>query len=365
MPSVSDMDTPAEGGVVLTVVTELYPEVTLGDYKGIEVPKNAVSVGKADVDAELSRMADRNSRIETVERAAEMGDTVVLDFEGFDNGVPFDGGKAEGYSLTLGSGSFVPGFEEALVGLSAGDEKDVDVTFPKDYTPELAGKPVVFKCKIHEVKQTIKPELDDEFAKDVSEFDTLAALKKDIKARITKERQEAADRAFENAAVELAGKNMTCDIPACMIDEQVDKHMEQFAYQLQMQGMKLEDYAKMMGGDLNAMRQSMRPMAETTVRSNILLSEIVNVENIEVSDEEVDAEIARLAEQYQMEAEKVREAVDMNALKADLAAKKAVKLIVDNAVAVEEKPAKKAPKKAAKTEEAAAPEAEAEKPAEE
>ncbi len=365
MPSVSDMDTPAEGGVILTVVTELYPEVTLGDYKGIEVPKNAVSVGKADVDAELSRMADRNSRIETVERAAAMGDTVVLDFEGFDNGVPFDGGKAEGYSLTLGSGSFVPGFEEALVGLSAGDEKDVDVTFPKDYTPELAGKPVVFKCKIHEVKQTIKPELDDEFAKDVSEFDTLAALKKDIKARLTKERQEAADRAFENAAVELAGKNMTCEIPACMIDEQVDKHMEQFAYQLQMQGMKLEDYAKMMGGDLNAMRQSMRPMAETTVRSNILLSEIVNVENIEVSDEEVDAEIARLAEQYQMEAEKVREAVDMNALKADLAAKKAVKLIVDNAVAVEEKPAKKAPKKAAKTEEAAAPEAEAEKPAEE
>ena len=364
MPSVTDMDTPAEGGVVLTVETELYPEVTLGDYKGIEVPKTAVTVGKADVDAELNRMAERNSRIETVERAAEMGDTVVLDFEGFDNGVPFDGGKAEGYSLTLGSGSFVPGFEEALVGLSAGDEKDVDVTFPQDYTPELAGKPVVFKCKIHEVKQTIKPELDDEFAKDVSEFDTLAALKKDIKARITKERQEASDRAFENAAVELAGKNMTCQIPACMIEEQVDKHMEQFGYQLQMQGMKLEDYAKMMGGDLNAMRQSMRPMAETTVRSNILLSEIVNVENIEVTDEEVDAEIARLAEQYQMEAEKVREAIDTAALKADLAAKKAVKLIVDNAVAIEEKPAKKTTKKAAKTEEAPA-EAEAEKPIEE
>ena len=364
MPSVTDMDTPAEGGVVLTVETELYPEVTLGDYKGIEVPKNAVSVGKADVDAELNRMAERNSRIETVARAAEMGDTVVLDFEGFDNGVPFDGGKAEGYSLTLGSGSFVPGFEEALVGLSAGDEKDVDVTFPQDYTPELAGKPVVFKCKIHEVKQTIKPEMDDEFAKDVSEFDTLAALKKDIKARITKERQEASDRAFENAAVELAGKNMTCQIPACMIEEQVDRHMEQFGYQLQMQGMKLEDYAKMMGGDLNAMRQSMRPMAESTVRSNILLSEIVNVENIEVSDEEVDAEIARLAGEYQMEAEKVREAVDMNALKADLAAKKAVKLIVDNAVAIEEKPARKTSKKAAKTEEAPA-EAEAETPSEE
>lgn len=360
MPSVSDMQTPAEGGVVLTVETELYPEVTLGEYKGIEVPKTAVSVGKADVDAELSRMQERGSRIETVERAAKMGDTVVLDFEGFDNGVPFDGGKAEGYSLTLGSNSFVPGFEDALVGLSAGDEKDVDVTFPKDYTPELAGKPVVFKCKIHEVKETIKPELDDEFAKDVSEFDTLAALKKDIKARITKERQESADRAFENAAVELAAKNMTCEIPNCMIEEQVDKHMEQFGYQLQMQGMKLEDYAKMMGGDLNGMRQTMRPMAETTVRSNILLSQIVETENIEVSDEEVEEELKKMAEQYQMELDKVKEAVNAEGLKADLAAKKAIKLIVDNAVAIEEKPARKTTKKSTKKAEPAEAKTEAE-----
>lgn len=360
MPSVSDMQTPAEGGVVLTVETELYPEVTLGEYKGIEVSKTAVSVGKADVDAELSRMQERGSRIETVERAAKMGDTVVLDFEGFDNGVPFDGGKAEGYSLTLGSNSFVPGFEDALVGLSAGDEKDVDVTFSKDYTPELAGKPVVFKCKIHEVKETIKPELDDEFAKDVSEFDTLAALKKDIKARITKERQESADRAFENAAVELAAKNMTCEIPNCMIEEQVDKHMEQFGYQLQMQGMKLEDYAKMMGGDLNGMRQTMRPMAETTVRSNILLSQIVETENIEVSDEEVEEELKKMAEQYQMELDKVKEAVNAEGLKADLAAKKAIKLIVDNAVAIEEKPARKTTKKSTKKAEPAEAKTEAE-----
>ena len=203
------METPEEGGVVLTLSTELYPEVTLGAYKGIEVPKTPVSVTKAEVDAEIQKLVDRNARIETVDRPAKKGDTVILDFEGFDNGVPFKGGKAEKYSLKLGTGSFVPGFEEALEGVTAGEEKDVDVTFPTDYTPELAGKPVVFKCKIHEVKETITPEVDDEFAKDVSEFDTLAALRKDLKAKLTKDRQDEADRAFENAAVELAASNMT------------------------------------------------------------------------------------------------------------------------------------------------------------
>ena len=345
-PSIANMETPEEGGIVLTLATELYPEVTLGAYKGIEVPKTPVSVSKAEVDAEVQKLVDRNARIETVDRPAKKGDTVILDFEGFDNGVPFKGGKAEKYSLKLGTGSFVPGFEEALEGVSAGDEKDVNVTFPTDYTPELAGKPVVFKCKIHEVKETITPEVDDEFAKDVSEFDTIAALRKDLKAKLTKDRQDEADRAFENAAVELAASNMTCEIPACMIDEQVDKHLEQFSYQLQSQGMKLEDYQKMIGADTNALRANMRPMAETTVRSNILLSEIVHVENLEVTDEEIDAEIAKLAEQYKMEVEKVKEMVDRSAIKSDLAGRKAVKLIVDNAVAIE--PEKKSKKSAEK-----------------
>ena len=257
------------------------------------------------------------------------------------DGKPFDGGKAEGYSLKLGSGSFIPGFEDQLVGCKAGDEKDVVVTFPTEYTPELAGKEATFKCKIHEVKETTLPELDDEFAKDVSEFETLAALRKDIKARFTKSRQEEADRAFENEAVEIAGKNMTCDIPNCMIEDQLDKHMEQFAYQLQMQGMKIEDYAKMMGGDLKAMRESMRPMAETTVRSNILLSQIVDEEKLSVTDEEIEEELKKMAEQYQMELDKVKELVKKESVEADLAAKKAVKLIVDNAVAVEKKEEKK------------------------
>ena len=334
-PSVSNMDTPDEGGVVLTIETELYPEVTLGQYKGLEVPKREVKVEESEVDAEVGRMAERNARIETVDRAAANGDTVVIDFEGFVDDKPFQGGKAEDYSLTLGSGSFIPGFEDALVGAVAGEERDVNVTFPEDYSAkELAGKPAVFKCKVHEVKESIKPELDDEFAKDVSEFDTLDALKDDIRTRFTKSRTEQNDRAFESAAVQMAAANMTCNIPACMIDEQVDHQIEQFAYQLQSQGMKMEDYVKMVGGDLSSLRASMRPMAEQTVRSDILLSEIAHAENLEVTDEEVEEELKKLAEQYQMELDKVKAAVDTAAVKSDLMGRKAAKLITDSAVAV-------------------------------
>ena len=334
-PSVSNMDTPDEGGVVLTIETELYPEVTLGQYKGLEVPKREVKVEESEVDAEVNRMAERNARIETVDRAAANGDTVVIDFEGFVDDKPFQGGKAEDYSLTLGSGSFIPGFEDALVGAVAGEERDVNVTFPEDYSAkELAGKPAVFKCKVHEVKESIKPELDDEFAKDVSEFDTLDALKDDIRTRFTKSREEQNERAFESAAVQMAAANMTCNIPACMIDEQVDHQIEQFAYQLQSQGMKMEDYVKMVGGDLSSLRASMRPMAEQTVRSDILLSEIAHAENLEVTDEEVEEELKKLAEQYQMELDKVKAAVDTAAVKSDLMGRKAAKLITDSAVAV-------------------------------
>lgn len=334
-PSVSNMDTPDEGGVVLTIETELYPEVTLGQYKGLEVPKHEVKVEESEVDAEVNRMAERNARIETVDRAAANGDTVVIDFEGFVDDKPFQGGKAEDYSLTLGSGSFIPGFEDALVGAVAGEERDVNVTFPEDYSAkELAGKPAVFKCKVHEVKESIKPELDDEFAKDVSEFDTLDALKDDIRTRFTKSRTEQNDRAFESAAVQMAAANMTCSIPACMIDEQVDHQIEQFAYQLQSQGMKMEDYVKMVGGDLSSLRASMRPMAEQTVRSDILLSEIAHAENLEVTDEEVEEELKKLAEQYQMELDKVKAAVDTAAVKSDLMGRKAAKIITDSAVAV-------------------------------
>ena len=375
MPSVSGMDVQDDGSVVLTVETELYPEVTLGQYKGLEVPKAEAAVTDEEVEAELDRLAERNARITTVDRPAAEGDTVILDFEGFENGKPFQGGKAEGYTLKLGSHQFIPGFEEALVGVSAGEEKDVEVTFPENYTPELAGKPAVFHCKIHEVKETIQPEKDDEFAKDVSEFDTLQELRDDIRAKRLKNRQEAIDQEFDNTAVTMAAKNMTCEIPACMIDEQVDKHMEQFAYQLQASGMKMEDYAKMMGGDLNGLRQNMRPMAETTVRSNILLAQIIEDEKIEVSDEEVEEEYKKLAEQYQMEEDKVKAALPVETVKSDLATRKAVRLIADNAVPVapkaaeeekaeeEKKPAKKRTTKKKAEETAEASENGEEKPA--
>ena len=366
-PSVSDMDVKEDGTLVLTVETALYPEVTLGDYKGIEVPKATVRVTEADIDAEVDRMAQQASRIITVEREAKMGDSLVFDFEGFVDGKPFDGGKAENYTLKLGSGQFIPGFEEALVGAKAGEDRDVNVTFPENYDPKLAGKAATFKCKVHEVKETIVPEKDDEFVKDVSEFDTMADLRKDIKARLKKEREEYANGQFENEAVTIAAGNMTCEIPACMIDEQVDRDMERFAYQLQMNGMKMEDYVKMTGGDLSGMRNSMRPMAETTVKANILLSEIVEKEGITVSDEEIEAELQKLAVQYSMELDKVKEAVDTNMVRADLESKKAVKLICDNAKAVAPKKAEeKAPAKktaAKKTEETAEKKAPAKKTA--
>lgn len=351
MPSVSDMDVQKDGSIVLKVETALYPEVTMGQYKGLKVPKAELTITDAEVDAEIDRMAERNARITTVDRPAAEGDTVILDFEGFENGKPFKGGKAENYTLKLGSHQFISGFEEALIGVKAGEQRSVDVTFPENYSPELAGKPVVFQCKIHEVKETALPEKDDEFAKDVSEFDTLAQLREDIRARFLKDRESAAQQEFENTAVTMAANNMTCEIPACMIDEQVDKHLEQLSYQLQASGMKLEDYAKMMGGDLNALRKNMRPMAETTVRSNIVLSEIVEVEKLDVTDEEVEEEFGKLAEQYQMEIGKVKEVLSADSVKSDLKVRKASKLIADSAVPV-------APEKAGETSEEQKPAAE-------
>ncbi len=358
MPSVTNLEY-TDAGIELTVESELYPEVTLGEYKGLEVVKGEVVVGDTEVDAELSRMAERNARIETVERPVQDGDTVVFDFEGFDNGVAFDGGKGENHSLKIGSGQFVPGFEEALIGLSAGDEKDIDITFPENYTPELAGKPVVFKCKIHEVKETSLPTMDDEFAKDVSEYDTMDELKASILAEISKKREENMAREFENNALSAAAKNITVNVPNAMIEQQLDKQLEQFSYQLQASGMTMEQYTQMVGGDMSALRANMRPMAENTVKTDLMLAEIVKAEGIEVSEEEVEAEFTKVAAQYEMELEKVKELLPANTVKEDLTAKKAIAIIVESAVAVaakdvleaeeakEEKPApkKRAPRK--------------------
>ena len=333
MPTVVDIQFPEEGGVELTVETELYPEVTLGDYKGLEVPKAEADVSDAEIEAELDRMAQNVARVSTVERAAQNGDTVVIDYEGFDNGVPFAGGKGENYELKLGSGSFVPGFEDQLIGASAGEEKDLDITFPENYHKDLAGKAVVFHVKVHEVKETVVPEKDDEFVKDVSEFNTLDELKADIRSRFLKQKEESIQSAFENAALEKAAANMTAEIPECMIVEEVDRQMERFGYQLQMSGMSLKDYAKMMGGNLDALRESMRGMAESKVRQMVLLDAIAEAEKIEVTEDEINEEYKNLAESYKMEEDKVRQMLQADDIKGGLETRKAAKVVVDSAVA--------------------------------
>ena len=343
-PSLTDMQIADDGSVTLTLTTEVYPEVTLGQYKGLEVEKAEADVTDTQVQAELERMAQNVASTETVERAAEMGDTANIDFEGFDNGVPFDGGKGENFDLKLGSGQFVPGFEEQVVGMTAGEEKDIDITFPENYHENLAGKPVVFHVKLNKVTVTNVPELDDEFAKDVSEFDTLEELKADIRAKALEQAEKRIASDFENAAVEKAAENTTVDMPKALVENELDTQMERFAYQLQMSGYSMEQYAKMMGGDVNTMRNAFRPAAEKQAKISVTLEKIAEVENLTVSDEEIEEEFQSMAKQYEMEAAKIKEMVPVDELTESLKTRKAVKIIVDNAVAV-------APKAEEKTEE--------------
>ena len=333
-PNLTDMDINEENIVTLTLTTDVYPEVTLGDYKGLEVEKAEAEVTDAQVQAELDRMAQNVASTETVERAAEMGDTANINFEGFDNGVPFEGGKGENFDLKLGSGSFVPGFEEQVVGMSAGEEKDIDITFPEDYHAELAGKAVVFHVKVNSVSVTNVPAQDDEFAKDVSEFDTLDALKADIRAKELEKLQKQLDSAFEQACIDKAAENVTVDMPNALIEAELDNQMERFGYQLQMSGYSMEQYAKMMGGDLSTMRNAFRPAAEKQAKTNVTLAKIVEVEGITVSEEDMEAEYKAMAEQYSLEVEKIKGMVPAEEIKVSLETRKAVKVIVDSAVAV-------------------------------
>ena len=333
-PSLTDMQIAEDGSVTLTLTTEVYPEVTLGQYKGLEVEKAEAKVTDTQVQAELDRMAQNVASTETVERAAEMGDTANIDFEGFDNGVPFEGGKGENFDLKLGSGQFVPGFEEQVVGMTAGEEKDINITFPEDYHENLAGKPVVFHVKLNKVTVTNVPALDDEFAKDVSEFDTLEELKADIRAKALEQAEKRIASDFENAAVEKAAENTTVDMPKALVEQELDTQMERFAYQLQMSGYSMEQYAKMMGGDVSTMRNAFRPAAEKQAKISVTLEKIVEVEGITVTDEEIEEEFKALAEQYQLEVDKVKEMVPMGELTGSLTTRKAVKLIAESAVAV-------------------------------
>ena len=336
MPSIADLNVEENGDLTLTVETGLYPEVTLGQYKGLEVEKAEVSVSEDEVEAEVQKLVERNSSVSTADRAAKVGDTVVIDFEGFDNGVPFEGGAGANQNLKLGSGTFIPGFEEQLVGMSAGEEKDIDVTFPEDYgAAELAGKPVVFKVKVHEVKETVAPVIDDEFAKDVSETaDTLEDLKKELSEKLLKEKTENAESAFKNAAIDVAINNMTAVIPDGMIDEQVENIMNQYSMSMQQSGFTLESYAQMMGTSIEGLRESTRPNALAQIKYNVLLEKIAEVEGIEVTEADVEEEYKKMAEEYGMEIEKVKEYLPAEQLMTEKKLQKASDLITDSAVAV-------------------------------
>lgn len=330
-----DLDVPVMSkaeGVEMKMKVTVYPEVKLGDYKGLEATMLPTEATDEDVAAELENMRDRNSRLISVEdRAAEMGDTAEIDFEGFVDGVAFDGGKGENYPLELGSGSFIPGFEEQVAGHKIDEEFDVNVTFPEEYAEELAGKDAVFKCKIHEIKAKEMPELDDEFAKDVSEFDTLDELKEDVKKQLSEKKEAEAKSDFENQLVEKVIANMECEVPECMFEQRTNEMIQDYGYRLQMQGIDLNTYLSYLGQDMDSFKESFRSGAENQVKASIALDAIVEAEKIEATEEEIDAEIAKLAEQYQMEAEQIKKAVPTEQIASDIKSKKAVDLIVSSA----------------------------------
>ena len=334
-PSLDNMDIAADGTTTLTLSTEVYPEVTLGEYKGIEVAKAEATVTDAQVEAELNQMAQNVASTENVEdRAAAMGDIANIDFEGFVDGVAFEGGKGEDFDLTLGSGQFIPGFEEQVVGMNIGEQKDVNVTFPEDYNAEeLAGKAAVFAVKLNKLTVKNVPAIDDELAKDVSEFETLEELKADVRKGLLEKAQKDIDRAFENAVVEAVAAGATVEVPNALVELELDNQMNDFAYRLQMSGMSVEQYAKMMGGDLNTMRNAFKPVAQKQALANLVIAKVAEVEAIAVSDEELEAEFTEMAKAYEMEIEKIKEMVPAEEIKANLQTRKTVKFLVENAVA--------------------------------
>lgn len=325
---------------IFTAEVALKPEVTLGEYKGLEVPKSELEVTEEEVAGELRKEQESNSRtIDVDDRAVADGDKVTLDFEGFVDGEAFDGGKGTDYPLTIGSGAFIPGFEEQLVGAEIGKETEVNVTFPENYQAEnLAGKPAVFKCTVKKIEVKELPELDDEFAKDVSEFDTLEEYKADIKKNLEEKKADAAKRAKEDAAVDAAIEKASMEIPDAMIDTQVSNMIEDFARRIQSQGLTMEQYLQFTGMTPAALQEQMKPQALKRIQSRLVLEKIAEVENIQISDEKLDEEIAQMAEMYKMEVEKLKEVLgdaEKEQMKKDLAVQEAVTLIAEAAVEVE------------------------------
>ena len=351
-----ELESCTKDGVVFKCTVAVYPEVKLGQYKGLEAPKAEVKVVAADVNARLKEMADRNSRLVSVERAVKKGDTADIDFEGFDNGVAFDGGKGENFDLEIGSGSFVPGFEEQLIGMKAGEEKDIDITFPENYTPELAGKPVVFHVKVNEVKVKEVPALDDEFAKDASEFDTLKELKADIKKKLTAERTESAQRAFEDVLMAKVAEGVEADVPHEMVELQAEQMTEGFKQQLASQGIPFDQYLKMTNTTEADFKSQAYGPAEQQVKMDLAISAIVKAENLEATDDEVEAEMKKVADRYGMDLDTVKKYLRPEEVKEQVIREKVIKLVADNAVAV-------APAEALAEEETEAEAAEEKKPA--
>lgn len=326
-------------GVVLKVKVAVKPEVELGEYAGLTVTKEAKNANEADVDAEVKRMQDRNGRLLTREGAAENGDTVDIDFEGFVDGKAFEGGKAEHYSLVLGSGSFIPGFEDQVVGHSAGEEFDVNVKFPEEYgAAELAGKDATFKIKLHEVKYKELPALDDDFAKDVSEYDTLDELKDSIRNNIKTNLDKQAEQKVENDLMDQVIANMKADIPDAMVDSRIDELVQDFEYRISQQGLKLADYLKYMGMNIEQFRAQFKEQADKQVKMRLAMEAIVAKEGITASDEEFEEEVKRIADAYKMEADKVKSIVDAAAVKADLAINKAIDFVKEKANVVTAEP---------------------------
>ena len=335
-PSVSKMDIADDGAVTLTIVTDLYPVAELGEYKNLEIEKAEVEVKESEVEAELDRMAQNVARITTVDRPAQEGDTAVIDFEGFENGKAFAGGKGENYELKLGSHTFIPGFEDQIVGHAAGEEFDVNVTFPEQYqAAELAGKPAVFKIKLHEVKYKELPALDDELAKDCSEYDTLDEFKASIRKNNQEQLDKQDDLAVENALVDQVIDGMEAEIPQAMYDVRMDELVNDFAFRMEQQGLRLEDYLKYMGQSVDQFRASFMPQAEKQVKIRLALEAVAAAENIEASEDELNAEVKRIADQYKMEEDKVRELINVDEVKHDLAINKAIDFIKSHANVVE------------------------------
>ena len=321
---------------IFTAEVAVKPEVTLGEYKGVEVEKSDVEVTEEDINKEVDKERENNSRtIDVDDRAVENGDIIKLDFDGSVDGVPFEGGKAENYTLTIGSGSFIPGFEDQLIGTKIGEEKDVTVTFPEDYHEKsLAGKEAVFKCKVNAISVKELPEADDEFASEVSEFETLAEYKEDIKKKLTEKKEKAARAKKEAQAIEKAVENATMEIPDAMIDTQVQSMMEDFARRMQSQGLSMEQYFQFTGMDVKKMHDQMKPEALKRIQNSLVLEAVAKAENIEISDEKVDEEIAKMAEAYKMEVEKLKDLIgesEKDQMKKDLAVQAAADLIADAA----------------------------------